>query len=114
MKYLMNAVAPVVIGAVLFLGPGSALAQRHIPRTDEQIKDQVEHKQQVRSRAFSKTPRPLLSIIVQPDPGFLSGRRISCFRDPLRTESECVYYEVCRFLLALALYKDLSYCWHMK
>ncbi len=44
MKYLMNAVAPVVIGAVLFLGPGSALAQRHIPRTDEQIKDQVEHK----------------------------------------------------------------------
>ena len=44
MKYLMNAVAPVVIGAVLFLGPGSALAQRHIPRTDEQIKGQVEHK----------------------------------------------------------------------
>ena len=44
MKYLVNAVAPVVIGAVLFLGPGSALAQRHIPRTDEQIKGQVEHK----------------------------------------------------------------------
>ena len=44
MKYLMNAVAPVAIGAVLFLGPGSALAQRHIPQADEQTRNQVEHK----------------------------------------------------------------------